>query len=104
MSEHRSAFEDFAQKSSEELGESLKKLVLYGSLARDEETESSDVDVFAVVNDKKDLEQLRDIAFEIGVMQHGIHISVQGVAEENFEQRKDHPFIDTVLNEGEIYV
>ena len=104
MSKQRSAFEGFARKASEELGDSLNKLVLYGSLARGDENASSDVDVFAVVNDKEDLEVLRDLAFEIGLIQHGVHISVQGVIKESFEQRKDHPFINTVLTEGEVYV
>ena len=104
MSKHRVAFESFAQKASEELGGSLNKLVLYGSLAKNEEKESSDVDVFVVVNKKEDLELLRDLAFEIGIIEHGVHISVQGVVEEGFDQRKNHPFIDTVLNEGEAYV
>jgi predicted nucleotidyltransferase len=44
-SEHRKAFKEFAEETQEELGDSLKKLILYGSVARGEETRSSDIDL-----------------------------------------------------------
>jgi predicted nucleotidyltransferase len=103
-SKHRKAFEEFAEEAQDELGESLKKLILYGSVARGDEKDGSDVDVFAVVESKEELEKLEDIAFDIGVMNYGVFISVQGQEEENFRQRKNHPFIKTVLGEGEAYV
>ncbi|MFB6099817.1 MAG: nucleotidyltransferase domain-containing protein, partial [Candidatus Nanohalobium sp.] len=48
-SKHREAFRDFAERAEEELGGSLEKLVLYGSVARGEEDDESDVDVLVVV-------------------------------------------------------
>lgn len=67
MSRHREAFEEFVERAQDELGESLEKLVLYGSVARGEEREDSDVDIFAVAEAEKDKEKLRDLAFETGL-------------------------------------
>lgn len=103
-SRHREVFEEFAGEARKELGDSLKKLILYGSVARGEETEESDVDVFAVVDEKEDLEMLRDLAYKIGVLENGVVISVQGQTEKRFRERRNHPFIRTVREEGEAYV
>ena len=104
VSKHREAFEDFVDRAEDELGDSLKRLYLYGSVSRGEETGESDVDVFAVVESGDDLRRLRDLAFDVGVVEYGVSISVQGVSEPVFEERKDHPFIETVRGEGEVYV
>ncbi|MFB6209757.1 MAG: hypothetical protein ABEJ56_06515 [Candidatus Nanohaloarchaea archaeon] len=42
MSVQREAFEEFAEKAEEELGDSLRKLLLFGSVARGDEREDSD--------------------------------------------------------------
>lgn len=100
----REVLEEFVEEATEQLGDSLKKLVLYGSVARGEESEESDIDVFVVVETEEDLERLEDLAFEIGVMKHGFFISVQGQTESDFMRRKDHPFVENILEEGEVYV
>lgn len=46
---HREAFEEFAEEAKDEPGDALNKPILYGSVARGEETQNSDIDVFAVV-------------------------------------------------------
>jgi predicted nucleotidyltransferase len=79
------AFEEFAEKADEELGDSLKQLYLYGSVARGDHTEESDVDVFAVVEKRQDLETLRDLSFDVGVLKHSVSISVQGEVSEDLD-------------------
>ncbi|MFB6209166.1 MAG: nucleotidyltransferase domain-containing protein [Candidatus Nanohaloarchaea archaeon] len=83
-SKHREVFEKFAEKARKELDDSIKELVLYGSVAREEEEKHSDVDVFAVVENRQDLEKLRDLAYSIGVLENGVSISVQGTVKEEF--------------------
>lgn len=103
MSRHREAFEEFAERAQEELGESLEKLVLYGSVARGEEREDSDVDVFAVVESKEDLERLRDLAYDIGVMEYGVSISVQGTVSDKFDGFSETSFLRNVDRNGVEY-
>lgn len=101
--DHEEAFEDFAESARDSLGESLKKLVLYGSVARGEEDDLSDVDVFAVVETREQLEQLRTLAFEIGTLDHGISISVQGETAEEFEGFDKSSYLRNVEREGVNY-
>ena len=103
MSEHREAFEEFAEKAVEELGEDLESLVLYGSVAKGEERDDSDVDVFAVVKSVESEEKLEDLAYDTG-LEHEVFISVQVQTRERFEARKDHPFIRNLMEEGTAYV
>ncbi|MFB6100551.1 MAG: nucleotidyltransferase domain-containing protein [Candidatus Nanohalobium sp.] len=102
-SKHRKAFEDFADRAQEELGNSLQKLVLYGSVARGDETRRSDVDVFAVVEDGDDLDILRDLAFDVGVMEHGVSISVQGRVTDEFEGFSETSYLRNVERDGVEY-
>lgn len=59
----------------EELGGSLIRLVLFGSVAGGREERFSDVDVLAVVKDSRDKGRLHDIAFDVEV-EHGVPISL----------------------------
>lgn len=100
MSRQREAFEKFADRAEEELGDSLEKLVLYGSVARGEETEDSDVDVFAVVEEQGQLERLRELAYRIGVLEQEVVINVQGRAREDFEGFEATSYLRNVSEEG----
>lgn len=101
---HNRAFDEFAQRAQQSLGESLHRLILFGSTARVEPRgRESDVDVFAIVETEAQEETLFDLANEVG-FKHGVFISVQSQTVDRFEARKDHPFIRTVLEEGRAYV
>lgn len=78
------------------------KIVLYGSVARDQESEYSDVDVFAIVESKEDKEALEDIAYDVG-LDFGVFISLIAEEQDKFEERKEHPFIRNITEKGEIY-
>lgn len=103
MSVHREAFEDFAEKASDRLGDSLRELILYGSVARGEEDEGSDVDVFAVVEDESDLAFLRKLAYDIGVLDYGVSISVQGAVVDEFEGFSYNSYLRNISREGVKY-
>lgn len=103
-SPHEQAFEAFAQRVRDSLGESIHELILFGSTARGETRGTdSDVDVFAVVETEAQEEELLVLANEIG-LEYGVFISVQTQTVARFEARKNHPFIRTVLEEGQRYV
>lgn len=103
MSRHRDAFEDFAEKAEMELGDSLEKLVLYGSVARGEEHDESDVDVFAVVEDKEDKEVLEDLAFDVSV-EHGVFMVPLIKTSDEFREKRGSIFLREVEDSGETYV
>lgn len=100
---HREAFEEFAESAEKELEDSLNKLVLYGSVARGDQDNESDVDVFAVVDQKEDLENLRDLAYEIGVLKYEVVINVQGRTRESFEGFEESSYLRNISKEGVEY-
>jgi predicted nucleotidyltransferase len=81
----------------------LRKLVLYGSVARGEETEESDVDVFAVVETEEQKNTLEEIAFETSVAHEVFMVPIVKTVEE-FRQKKDSIFVREVEKTGEAYV
>ena len=103
MSRHREAFEEFAERAQGELGESLEKLVLYGSVARGEEKEGSDVDIFAVVGSEKDKKKLRDLAFETG-LEYEVSFSPIVKTEDEYLDVKNTVYGREVRSTGEAYV
>lgn len=103
MSRHRDAFEEFAERAQDELGESLEKLILYGSVARGEEHDESDVDVLAVVEDSSDREVLEELAFDVSV-EHGVFMVPLIKTSDEFRDKKDGIFLREVQDTGETHV
>lgn len=101
---HEQAFESFARRAQNTLGDSIHELILFGSAARGETRGTdSDVDVFAVVETETQEEELLVLANEVG-LEYGVFISVQTQTVARFEARRDHPFVRTVIEEGRRYV
>jgi len=102
QSRHRQAFEEFAEKARKELGDSLHRLILYGSVARSEETSESDVDVFAVVETTEQKERLQELGALIGV-EHGVLLVPIVKTEEEFDTMRDTIYGREVIRTGETY-
>lgn len=102
-SDHRKAFEEIAEGAQEMLGDSLRKLILYGSVARGEEDEESDVDIFAVVGREEEKEELEDLAFEIG-LEYGVPVTPIVKTEGEYLALKDSIYGREVRRTGEIVV
>lgn len=96
------AFCEFAQAVDDRFGERVHELVLYGSTARGEATERSDVDVLVVLDEGTQTEELFQLAFDTGV-EHDVAIVPHLQTREHFETRQDHPFLKNVLEEGRSY-
>lgn len=80
----------------------LERLILFGSVARRDHHEDSDVDALAVIDDDapaETAEQIRDIAYDV-MLETGTVISVQVVHAARFADRADHPFFRRVRSEG----
>ena len=95
----------FSQEVRKILGEDLRKVIVYGSYARGDFNEDSDVDVMVLTSlaesEIKPIEyRLYDIAFDF-LMEYGVDISVIVKNEEHFKYRLGAlPFYDNVEKEG----
>ena len=97
--------QSYANQVKEILGDAVRKIILYGSYARGDYTESSDIDmmILTTLNDENILEisyQLYDLAFDYQ-MEYGVDISVIVKNEEQFNYWLGAlPFYDNVKREG----
>ncbi len=95
----------FLQEVRKILGEDLSKVIVYGSYARGDFNEDSDVDVMVLTSlaesEIKPIEyKLYDVAFDF-LMEHGVDISVIVKNEEHFKYWLGVlPFYDNVEKEG----
>lgn len=95
----------FARKVRRILGENLKQVILYGSYARGDYTEDSDIDIMVLTTlTDKEIEQIEteiyDLTFDY-LMDYGVDISVVIKNEEQFNYWLGAlPFYDNVRKEG----
>lgn len=75
MKDYKMVSEEFVRLAREKLEGRLVYMALYGSVARDEATKDSDIDIFAVVKDKKAKEELFEIAFDTE-LKYGVLLSL----------------------------
>lgn len=87
---------------SERYGEGIKRVILYGSHARGEATQDSDIDVLVLVdqslNPSEVEESLSDLLYDILLEEQEL-VSVVAVREERFENYNS-PFMLNVKREG----
>ncbi len=86
----------------ERYGDAVRRVLLFGSFARGDATEDSDVDVAIVVSD--DLEPceveafLDELLFEV-LLEEGELVSVVALREDHFEDPRS-PFVMNIRSEG----
>lgn len=84
-------------------GSRLKQTVLYGSKARGDSTDESDIDVLVVIQNLENPRQARRgiIAESSPIdLEHNVFLSVQAVDAEYFEKAISMPFYANVRAEG----
>lgn len=97
--------QEFAHSMRLLFGDSLSHIVVYGSYARGDYTDNSDVDVMILVRIPESrireyTDKVADCAFEY-LMKYGVDISPVVKNEEHFEYWKDNlPYYRNVRNEG----
>lgn len=95
LKEFREELESLYQKR-------LKSVILYGSWARGDATEDSDIDVLIVLEGRvipgKEIDRIIDIITEIN-LKHGVLISVYPVSEEDYATINS-PLLINVRREG----
>ena len=95
----------FARKVRKILGKNLKQVILYGSYARGDYTEDSDIDIMVLTTlTDKEIEQIEteiyDLAFDF-LMDYGVDINVVIKHEKQFNYWLGAlPFYNNVQKEG----
>lgn len=103
---HREAATAFFERARDRLEDAVEALYLFGSIARDAETATSDVDILAVVANDADFaavdDRLLDLAYAVQ-LEYEVPVEVHAVRASEFATRKEDgdPFVRTVLEEGE---
>jgi predicted nucleotidyltransferase len=78
----------------------IKKIVLFGSVARNEDKDESDIDIFILTTDEDRIsDKLYDKVVEVILTLEEL-ISLKIVTLEEYETIKSTPFISTVMEEG----
>ena len=100
---HRAAVDAFVDSVESAAVPSLRRLVLFGSVARATHEPDSDVDVLAILDESADVgdveDELRGLAYEVA-LEHDVVFSIHAVTESTMAERGDHPFFENVLAEG----
>ena len=78
----------------------IKLIMLFGSVARGEDTEESDIDILIVSPNADDLRyEINRIAVNI-ILEKDELISPHLMTEEHFNKTRNNPFLTNVINEG----
>ncbi|ASJ14644.1 nucleotidyltransferase domain-containing protein [Thermococcus radiotolerans] len=98
MGKKASALDEFLRRVEDQFGHSIENIVLFGSYARGDYDEESDIDVL-IVGDV-DFDELMNIVTDI-LLEYGELISPVVIKPGEFKRRED-SFIKTVLREGKV--
>lgn len=84
--------------------EDVKKIILFGSVARGEDDSNSDIDILIISNHGRKIEPL--IAEEVVkiILDKGELISAHVMSEKHFNQTKNYSFLTNVLKDGVVLV
>jgi predicted nucleotidyltransferase len=95
---------EFKQEIAKLYGQKLKDVILYGSWARGEATEKSDIDLLIVLAGQvvsgQEIDRMMDIVTDIN-LKHGELISVHPISEQDYSTIKS-PLLINVRREGVI--
>jgi len=102
MKDIDSVLRDLKKRLSAIYGERLEKMIIYGSWARNEAKEGSDIDIAIVLKGKvvpgKEIDRIIDTINELN-LEHGVLISVYPVSVEWFEKINS-PLLLNIRKEG----
>ncbi|MCD7817448.1 MAG: nucleotidyltransferase domain-containing protein [Lachnospiraceae bacterium] len=93
------------EESIQIYGNKLDKIILYGSYARGDNTDESDIDIMILLDcDKEEVENLREKTYEMAndiSLDEDVFLSILLRDKKNFEENQDFlPFYRNVVREG----
>lgn len=78
----------------------IVKIILFGSVARGDDTEESDIDILIITTNSDELsDEINSAAVDI-ILEKDEFISPHVMSEEHFNKTIDYPFLTDVLKEG----
>jgi predicted nucleotidyltransferase len=93
---------EFREKAEKLYGKRLKKIVLYGSYAKGQATQDSDIELAIVLEGNvaacKEIDRLIDVITDIN-LSYGVLLSVYPVSEENYNSVNS-PLLLNIREEG----
>jgi len=91
--------QEFVESVRKRFGERIKRIILYGSYARGDYGDDSDIDVL-VVGDVT-LDELIEVSFPL-LLKYGVYVSPHVMTDEHFNYlyREGYSFIKNVKKEG----
>jgi len=95
------AVEEFVRRASQEYGDRIRSITLFGSVARGTASVDSDIDLLVVI-DEEDFRLRRELvglSFDI-LLETGGDLSVKVLSDQDFEMHKSYSFLKNVLAEG----
>ncbi|HEC88190.1 MAG TPA: nucleotidyltransferase domain-containing protein [Thermoplasmata archaeon] len=98
---YQKAVDEFIRRALEKYKDRIDTIILFGSVARGEAREDSDIDILIVT--KEEDFRLRHIligiAFDI-LLETEENISVKALSKNDFEKHKNFSFLRNVISEG----
>ena len=83
-----------------ERSDDIVKIILFGSVARGDDTEESDIDILIITTNSDELsDEINSAAVDI-ILEKDEFISPHVMSEEHFNKTIDYPFLTNVLKEG----
>ena len=80
--------------------ENIIQIILFGSVARGDDREESDIDILIITSDCDELsDEINSIAVDF-ILKKDEFISPFVMSEEHFKKTIDYPFLTNVLKEG----
>lgn len=104
--DHEQAFKAFAERLIEECEDDIEEIILYGSVARGEHREDSDVDVLIITSNETTREHVHDYASTISfdvMIEYDVLISKNIKTKEEYEEQKDGSYLSAVRQDGRAY-
>ena len=97
MNKRKQIAKEFAETIK---SDKIKQIILFGSVARGDDTPDSDIDILIVSDNKKEIEPLiNDTAFQIILEKQGV-ISPHIASESKLDQIKDYSFMKNIRRDG----
>ena len=98
---YQEAVNEFVRRVKEKYEDKIDSIILFGSVARGEAKEDSDIDIL-VVGDVS-LEELVEVSFPL-LLEYGELISAKNMKKDHFEfsAKEGYSFVRNVLREGEV--
>lgn len=101
-SQTRQVVHEFSLRAQRLYGSGLKQIIVYGSVARDEATIDSDIDLAVVlagdIDPSREIDRMIEIITDVN-LEYGVLLSVYPVSEQDYINRESPPLIN-IRREG----